>query len=103
MRREPTMAHESGPHRLLAIDQFPSRPGVSPLRRALSGRPPTAWLHLLGSVSGDGLRPVDLSGKSARHRSLFGFVARQTVSPGIPRQGGSLDAAAKLPVGKETD
>src|ERR1039457_2896727 len=39
-----------------------------------------------------GLRPVDLSGKSARHRSLFGFVARQTVSPGIPWQGGSLDA-----------
>src|SRR5664280_2458843 len=86
------MAHESGPHRLLAIDQLSSRPGVPSLRRALSGRPPAARFHLLGSVSGDGLRPVDLSRKSARHRSLFGFVAGQAVSPGIPWQGGSLDA-----------
>src|ERR1035437_5007063 len=86
------MAHASGPHRLLTIDQLSSRPGVPSLRRALSGRPPAARLQLLGSVSGDGLRPVDLSGKSARHRSLFGFVAGQAVSPGIPWQGGSLDA-----------
>src|SRR5664280_590682 len=89
---EQTMAHESGPYRLLAIDQLPSRPGVPSLRCTLSRRPPAAKLHLLGSVFGDGLRPVDLSGKSARHRSLFGFVAGQTVSPGIPWQGGSLDA-----------
>src|SRR5271157_1311038 len=86
------MAHESGPHRLLAVDQLSSRPGVPSLRPALSRRPPAARLHLLGSVSGDGLRPVDLSRKSARHRSLFGFVAGQTVSPGIPWQGGALDA-----------
>src|SRR5271165_3136391 len=86
------MAHEPGPHRLLAVNQLSSRPGVPSLRRALSGRPPVARFHLLGSVSGDGLRPVDLSGKSARHRSLFGFVAGQAVSLGIPWQGGSLDA-----------
>src|ERR1019366_7852499 len=85
------MAHESGPDRLLAIDQLSSRPGVPSLRRTLSRRPPAARLHLLGSVSGDGLCPVDLSRESARHRSLFGFVAGQTVSPGIPwqRYGGS--------------
>src|SRR5450631_67865 len=78
------MAHESGPHSLLAIDQLSSRSGVPPVRPALSGRPSAARLHLLGSVSGDGLRPVDLSRKPARHRSLFGFVAGQAVSLGIP-------------------
>src|ERR1022692_526165 len=86
------MAHEPWSHRLLAVNQLSSRPGVPSLRRALPGRSPAARLQLLGSISGDGLRPVDLSGKSARHRSLFGFVARQTVSPGIPWQSGSLDA-----------
>src|SRR5664280_3169655 len=92
MRGEQTMAHESGPHRLLAIDQLSSRPGVPSLRRALSGRPAAARLQLLGSVSGDGLRPVDLSRKSARHRSLLGFVTGQAVSLGISWQGGALDA-----------
>src|SRR5437667_4139676 len=47
--------------------------------------------HLLGTVLGHGLCPVDLSRKSARHRSLFGFVAGQAVSPGIPWRGGALD------------
>src|SRR5271165_3116798 len=92
MRGEQTMAHESGPHRLFPIDQLSSRPGVPSLRRALSGRPPAAGLHLLGSGSGDGLCPVDLSGKSARHRSLFAFVTGQAVSSGLPWQGGALDA-----------
>src|ERR1017187_5078038 len=31
------MAHESGPHRLLAVNQLSSRPGVPSLRRPLSG------------------------------------------------------------------
>src|SRR5664280_3051867 len=73
-------------------DYISSRPGVSSLRRALLGRPPAARFHLLGPVSGDGLRPVDLSRKSARHRSLLGFVTGQAVSLGIPWQGGALDA-----------
>ena len=77
------MAHESGPHRLLTIDQLSSRPGVPSLRPALSGRSPAARFHLLGPVSGDGLRPVDLSRESARHRSLFGFVAGQAVHLGF--------------------
>jgi hypothetical protein len=50
------MAHESGAHRLLAIDQLSSRPRVPSLRRALSGRPAATKPHLRGSVSGDGLR-----------------------------------------------
>src|SRR5450759_1479271 len=89
------MAHESGPHRLLAIDQLSSRPGVPSLCCALSGRPAGARPHLLGSVSGDGLRSVDLSGESARHRSLFGFVAGQALSPGIQWNGGALEAGGR--------
>src|SRR5438445_2262277 len=91
MRGERIMAHESGPYGFLAVDQLSSRPGVPALRRALSGRPAAARAQLLGSVSGDGLRPVDLSRESARHRSLFGFVAGQAVSLRIPWQGGALD------------
>src|SRR5216683_2229249 len=87
MRGEQTMAHESGPHCLFAVDQLSSLPRFPSLRRSLSGRPAAARLHLLGSVSGDGLRPVDLSRESARHRGLFGFVAGQALSPGIPWQG----------------
>src|ERR1035441_2591067 len=95
MRGEQTMAHESGAHRLLAIDQLSSRPRVPSLRRALSGRPAAARPHLLGSVSGDGLRPVDLSGEFARHRNLFTFVAGQSLSLGIPWQGGAFDAGGR--------
>src|SRR2546427_11607435 len=90
-----TMAHESGPHRLFAIDQLPSRPGVSPLRRALSGRPPAARIFLLGSVSGHGLRATALSGKFARHRGLPAFDAGEASPPGIARHGAALDAGRR--------
>src|SRR6266849_5304667 len=120
-RGRQTMAHESGPHRLFAIDQLPSRPGVPPLRRALSGRPPAARIFLLGSVSGHGLRATDLSGKFARHRGLSAFDVAQTFPIGQLREGHgqilipagksaqpevaliALDATAELPVGKEAD
>ncbi len=42
---------------------------------------------LLGSVSFDGIRPADLSGKPPRHRDVPAFDARQTLPHGIPRQG----------------
>src|SRR3989442_10205131 len=95
MRGEQTMAHESGAYRLLAIDQLSSRPRVPSLRRALSGRPAATRPHLLGSVSGDGLRPVDLSRESTRHRSLFTLVAGQALSLGIPWPGSALDAGGR--------
>jgi len=70
------MAHERGAHRLLAIDQLSSRPRVPSLGRASSGRPAGTTPHLLGSGSGVGLRPVDLSRElgdiEACLRSLLG-------------------------------
>src|SRR3974377_1428920 len=90
MRGERTMAHESGPHRLLAVGQLSSGPGVSSLRRALSGRPAAAGILLLESVLGDGFRPTHLPRESARHRSLLAFLAGQALSLGIPWQRGAL-------------
>ena len=46
---------------------------------------------LLGSVSFDGIRPADLSGKPPRHRDVPAFDARQTLPYGIRRQGSALD------------
>src|SRR5271167_225696 len=45
---------------------------------------------LLGSVSGNGVRAVDLPRQSARYRSLPAFDAGQALPHGIPRQGGAL-------------
>ena len=53
-RRRQTKAHESGPRCLPAIDKFPSRSGVSRLRRALPRRHQATRIFLLGSASGDG-------------------------------------------------
>src|SRR5271165_539416 len=75
-----------GPHSLLAIDQLSSRSGIPSLRRAFSGRHPTARRQRLASVPSDGLRPVELLGKSALDRSLVAFVTRQVLSYGIPWQ-----------------
>ncbi len=87
------MAHESGPHRLLAIDQFSSRPGVPSLRRALSGRPPAARPHLLDQYLAmafaqltyrESLRDIEaclgsLQGK-LYHLGFRGKVARSTLA-----------------------
>jgi hypothetical protein len=85
------MAHESGPQCLLAVDQLSSRPGVSSLRRALSGRPAAAGILLLESVLGDGfpqltyresLRDIEACLRSLQgklyHLGFRGNVARST-------------------------
>src|SRR3989442_13672904 len=84
------MAHESGPHRLFATGEFSSRPGVSPLCRALSGRHPATGILLLGSVSGYRLRVTVLSADFARHPGLSGFYAGHAVPPAIPPPSGGL-------------
>jgi hypothetical protein len=85
------MDNESGPHRFLAVDQLSSRAGIPASRQALSGRLAGARPQLLGSVSGDGLRPADLSGAcdiEACLRSLqgnlyhLGFRGRVALDPG---------------------
>lgn len=43
----------------------------------------SARVLVLGSVSDDGLRPVDVPRKLAGHRSLPSFAARQTLPPGF--------------------
>jgi Transposase DDE domain/Domain of unknown function (DUF4372) len=87
------MAHESGPHRLLAIDQLSSRPGVSPLCRALSGRHPAARIFLLGSVLAmafaqltyrESLRDIEACLRAMQsklyHLGFRGKVARSTLA-----------------------
>ena len=49
----------------------------------------------LGPVSGDGLRPTDLSRKLARHRDLPASGRRQTLPHGFPYQHGTLTPAAQ--------
>ena len=62
--------NECWPHRLLPTDRACPREGVPEVWTLLSRRLPPERFLLLGPVSGDGLRAVDLPGKSARHRSL---------------------------------
>src|SRR5437016_3547991 len=65
-----TMAHESWPNRLLAIDRASAAQGVSEVRSSLPRQLLSKKLFLLGPVSRDGLCPIDLSREPARHRSL---------------------------------
>ena len=62
------------------------------MRRPLPRRPLREELFLLGSVSGDGLRPAHLSREPAGHRDLPGRGGRQAVPHGLPHQRGALDA-----------
>ena len=87
------MAHESGPHRLLAIDQLPSRPRVSPLYRALSGdiRPRgfSCWDQYLAMAFAqltyrESLRDIEAClgavGGKLYHLGFRGKVARSTLA-----------------------
>ena len=87
------MAHESGPHRLFAIDQLSSRPGVSPLRRALSGRQPIpSSPFALGPKEQDATGPrltipvSVLQGVEDKttHLYFWGWLIYQDVFPNTP-------------------
>src|SRR5437588_5030959 len=71
-----TMAHESWPNRLLAIDRASAAQRVSEVRSSLPRQFLSKELFLLGPVSGDGLCPIDLSRELARHRSLPSLSAQ---------------------------
>ena len=89
------MTHESWTHCFCATGGVSSTQGVSKMRRPLSRRLLSQELLLLGSVSGDGLRPTDLPRESSRHRSMSSFRTRQTVSHGVPRSSGALDVGGR--------
>src|SRR2546430_5829316 len=91
-RRRNTMPHELWPNRIFTADQLPSRSRVSSLCRPLRRGPPTAGVLLLGSVSDDGLRSVDLPRKPSRYRGVPSLPAGETLPPGLPRSRVSLDA-----------
>ena len=86
------MRDELGPHRICATDRASAPQGISQVRRSLSWGPLRKELLLLGSVSGDGLRPTHLSREPARHRDLPGRGGRQAVPHGYSQQCGAFDA-----------
>src|SRR6266567_2285815 len=77
------MPHELWPNRIFTVDQLPSRSRVSSLCRPLRRGPPTAGVLLLGSVSDDGLRSVDLPRKPSRYRGVPSLTAGETLPPGL--------------------
>ncbi len=85
------MAHEFWPHRIFTVDRLSSRSRVSSLCRPLRRGPETARFFLLGPVSDDGLRAVDLPRKPARHRGLSSLLAGQALPYGLPQSRGALD------------
>ena len=82
-----TMVHEPWPHRFLSTDRTCAKQGIPEMCGPVSWRRPPERLLLLGSVSGNGLGPVDLPRKPARHRSVSTLDKRQAQSHGLSRQG----------------
>src|SRR3989338_4278783 len=60
--------------------------GVSQMRPALPRRLQNKNIFMPRSISGDGLRAVELPGKPARYRSLPSGHEQQTLSHGNPRR-----------------
>src|SRR5229473_1742911 len=85
------MRDEHWAHRLLSVGRVPSPPTIPEVRRPIWRWSLSEKFVLLGSVSGDGVRSVDLPRESSRHRSVPSFRQRQALPHGIPRQGGALD------------
>src|ERR1017187_1851092 len=79
------MGREPGTNRILSVVGLSAGSRVPPLCGPLRRRCATAGLLLLGSVSGDGLRPTDLPGRPSRHRSMPAIFGRQAVPHGLPR------------------
>ena len=86
------MVDEFRPNRVLATDRPYPPWRVSEVRGSLWWRSSSPEILVLGSVSGDGVRPVHLSGEPARYRSVPGFDARQAIPHGLSWQGGPMPA-----------
>src|ERR1035437_667191 len=84
------MVHERWAHHFFATHFLSSRPRVSSLRGAVSGRFSLAWTVLLGAVSGHGVRPTNLPRESARHRSLSPRAGCETLSSRLSPHGCAL-------------
>src|SRR5580692_4605492 len=85
------MRDEHRAYRLLAAGRVPSPPTVPQLLRPIWWWSLSENFVLLGSVSGDGIRSVDLPRESSQHRSLPRFHRRQALPHGIPWKGGTFD------------
>src|SRR6266436_9348218 len=86
-----TMLDEFWAHRILSTDRVPSPPRVPEVRSPLQRWSLSEKSVLLGSVSRDGVRAVDVPRESPRHRSVPSVGRRQALPHGIPRQGGTFD------------
>src|ERR1700687_5287888 len=89
------MRDELWPHGVCATRRAFTSQGVSQVRGPLSWGPLREELLLLGSVSGDGVRPAYLSREPAGYRNLLGRGGRQAVPHGIPHERGALDASRR--------
>src|SRR5450759_5850939 len=70
------------------------------MRGPLPGRLPAEEFFLLGPVSSDGLRSVDLSREPARHRSVPAIDEQQALPHGVPRSRGALHAGGSQRVAR---
>ena len=86
-----TMRDEHRAYRLLAAGRVPSPPTVPEVRRPIWWWSLSEYFVLLGSVSGDGIRSVDLPQESSQLRSLPRFHRRQALPHGIPRKDSTFD------------
>src|SRR6516162_6279519 len=89
------MVDESWPNRLFATARAPTAQGVSEVRHPIRWRFSLERVLLLGSVSGNGIRSVDLSRESTRHRGVPTLDRMQSLSHGIPWQCGPFDAGRR--------
>ena len=81
------MGHECRSYHLGATHRIFAAQRISEMRRPIQWRRKLARLLLLGSISGDGLRAMDLPRESARHRGLPGGHGREARSHGLSRPG----------------
>lgn len=80
------ISNEHGAYYIFAVDGLASQVRIRQMRSAISRRQTSQDFHLLRSVSHDGFRPVDISGKSSRHRNVSHRSEEQALSCGNQRE-----------------